>query len=93
MDSRVGQTITDVLYAMQTATRVEEQIMKKEKLSGEQGGHCTQKDGTKSEGRRTNGEMKFIKSEPESIETSDRNPRKRPAAHNGLPKGWFSHSA
>lgn len=86
MDSRVGQTITNVLYAMQYFSDREREST--EKVEGSDEESCQRKANKLSV--RTNGDVKSLKNEPESRDFPENSSVKRPAEHNGLPKGMFS---
>lgn len=86
MDSRVGQTITNVLYAMQY-------FSDKERESTERGEESDEEGFQRKESKlsvRTNGDVKSLRNELESRDFLESNSMKRPAEHNGLPKGTFS---
>ncbi|EJD75540.1 CBR-LSS-4 protein, partial [Loa loa] len=82
MDSRVGQTITNVLYAMQYFSDKERESTEKGDESDEEG--CQRKESKLSV--RTNGDVKFLKNELESRDFPENNSMKRHIEHNGLPK-------
>uniref|UniRef100_A0A0R3S3F0 BAF250_C domain-containing protein n=1 Tax=Elaeophora elaphi TaxID=1147741 RepID=A0A0R3S3F0_9BILA len=79
MDSRVGQTITNVLYAMQYFSDKERESIEKGEESDEEG--CQRKENKLS--IRTNGDVKSLKNE---LELRDFPEMKHPAEHNGFPK-------
>ncbi|VDN03513.1 unnamed protein product [Thelazia callipaeda] len=84
MDSRVGQTITNVLYAMHHfSSKNGNNRSKKEELDEEE---CQGKNESKLNVR-TNGAMKLLKVEAETDALPESNSRKRPAEHNGVSKG------
>lgn len=87
MDSRVGQTITNVLYAMQYFSDRERGNMDKGEGSG--GDDYQRKDGKISV--RTNGDVKSLKNGLEARADIERNSMKRTDKHNGLPEGILSY--
>ncbi|MCP9261065.1 Trithorax group protein osa [Dirofilaria immitis] len=79
MDSRVGQTITNVLYAMQYFSDKDRKNIEKGEETDEEG--CQRK-----ENIRTNDDVKSLKNELESKDFSESNSTKYPAEYNGIPR-------
>lgn len=85
MDSRVGQTITNVLYAMQY-------FSDKDRKSIEKGSEVDEEDCQRKENKlsiRTNGDVKFLKNELESKDFTESDSMKHCTEQNGVPKGNF----
>ncbi|VDK83800.1 unnamed protein product [Litomosoides sigmodontis] len=88
MDSRVGQTITNVLYAMQYFSDKERESTEKvEELDEES---CQRK--ADKLNVRTNGDVKSLKNEAESRDFPESSSVKHSAEHNGLPKALLEHA-
>uniref|UniRef100_A0A183E2M0 BAF250_C domain-containing protein n=1 Tax=Gongylonema pulchrum TaxID=637853 RepID=A0A183E2M0_9BILA len=101
MDSKVGQIITEVLFAMQLAEQSEAESSskssnnknaEKEKQSIQEEASSEQKsaDTAQKSSEKTNGDTTPSKGDSQgSTDTVEQpqNTRKRPAAHNGVPKG------
>ncbi|VDK63472.1 unnamed protein product [Onchocerca ochengi] len=82
MDSRVGQTITNVLYAMQY-------FSDKDRKSIEKGSEVDEEDCQRKENKlsiRTNGDVKFLKNELESKDFTESDSMKHCTEQNGVPK-------
>ncbi|VBB29851.1 unnamed protein product [Acanthocheilonema viteae] len=88
MDSRVGQTITNVLYAMQYFSDKERESIEKGAESDEES--CQRK--VIKLNVRTNGDVKLLKNESESRDFPENSSMKRDAEHNGLPKALVENA-
>lgn len=78
----MGQTITNVLYAMQHFSDKEREGIEKGEESDEES--CQRK------ASKLNGDVKSLKNELELRDYSESSFMKCPVEHNGLPKGIFS---